>query len=60
MQPPSRGCVLKPVFLFCRHQWLEQPPSRGCVLKQVTSYRIDPESVAAASARLCVETSRAS
>ena len=33
-QPPSGGCVLKPVFLFCRRQWLEQPPSGGCVLKQ--------------------------
>ena len=33
-----------------------QPPPRGCVLKQELSALFDEEQMAAASARLCVET----
>ena len=33
-QPPSGGCVLKPVIRFLTVIKLVQPPSGGCVLKQ--------------------------
>ena len=33
-QPPSGGCVLKPVVTSVGMALLSQPPSGGCVLKQ--------------------------
>ena len=33
-QPPSGGCVLKPLFRKCNRRNGIQPPSGGCVLKQ--------------------------
>ncbi len=32
-QPPSGGCVLKPIFRLSDSQKSDQPPSGGCVLK---------------------------
>ncbi|EFH22201.1 hypothetical protein NEIPOLOT_02204 [Neisseria polysaccharea ATCC 43768] len=33
-QPPSGGCVLKPIGVLKIFQYGIQPPSGGCVLKQ--------------------------
>ena len=55
-QPPSGGCVLKPISAACACSARWQPPSGGCVLKLVSS---GPDGVArgaAAFGRLCVET----
>ena len=56
MQPPSRGCVLKPGWCKSPSPITPQPPSRGCVLKHAElssqMYYLD----AAAFGRLCVET----
>ena len=55
-QPPSGGCVLKPVISKYPVPVHPQPPSGGCVLKRRLSWRprrrVDP----AAFGRLCVET----
>ena len=32
-QPPSGGCVLKPICRICAPAMVFQPPSGGCVLK---------------------------
>ena len=34
-QPPSGGCVLKPVAIYREAGLLPQPPSGGCVLKRL-------------------------
>ena len=34
MQPPPRGCVLKPIQFYLHLISYTQPPPRGCVLKQ--------------------------
>ena len=59
-QPPPRGCVLKQGWTDT-HFWERlQPPPRGCVLKQsIVPWRFVTNK-AAASARLCVETSKIS
>ena len=55
-QPPSGGCVLKPLPSCLCLQWQNQPPSGGCVLKHFhlnsRTLWFDP----AAFRRLCVET----
>ena len=56
-QPPPRGCVLKPQKMSGTGTIHEQPPPRGCVLKLPPSPLIIYCLPAAASARLCVETS---
>ena len=33
LQPPSGGCVLKPVLNYNNLNYVAQPPSGGCVLK---------------------------
>ena len=55
-QPPSRGCVLKQEHLNYKYNLESQPPSRGCVLKQRLDEHMRKGVVAAAFARLCVET----
>ena len=58
MQPPLRGCVLKQVKQnHYRHLYRQQPPLRGCVLKPGNFFVRGNNHCAAASARLCVETS---
>ena len=55
-QPPSGGCVLKPV---CDHLLLSiryQPPSGGCVLKPDRVQQAASMAIPAAFRRLCVET----
>ena len=37
MQPPSGGCVLKPISRLKNNTEPLQPPSGGCVLKQGNS-----------------------
>ena len=56
LQPPLRGCVLKQSLYTSRLDMLLQPPLRGCVLKQTPFKPILRTKMAAASARLCVET----
>ena len=56
-QPPPRGCVLKHDVKTYWNVLSRQPPPRGCVLKRVINPNIQAEDSAAASARLCVETS---
>ena len=58
-QPPPRGCVLKLVAVVHLFYLILQPPPRGCVLKQLTLNMYLVLAQAAASARLCVETSNA-
>ena len=55
-QPPSGGCVLKPVFLILLKKFSTQPPSGGCVLKQDGVKWLRLLSGPAAFGRLCVET----
>ena len=57
MQPPPRGCVLKPLLYGKMLTSLVQPPPRGCVLKHDKKRQGVYLNIAAASARLCVETS---
>ena len=56
IQPPSGGCVLKPLMKIKSPAYVAQPPSGGCVLKQTQNlgYPIFPHP--AAFGRLCVET----
>ena len=56
MQPPPRGCVLKPQTSYGWSEKFSQPPPRGCVLKRLKLYQAKDRMLAAASARLCVET----
>ena len=56
MQPPPRGCVLKPRIATTVSINKSQPPPRGCVLKHLFNHHLPPFVKAAASARLCVET----
>ena len=56
MQPPPRGCVLKQLGCILWPPLFLQPPPRGCVLKHLVLFRLLTFPVAAASARLCVET----
>ena len=57
-QPPSGGCVLKPLAFNSLNDLSPQPPSGGCVLKH---YKIDCDKLdelAATFGWLCVETSK--
>ena len=56
LQPPLRGCVLKPRITEKLGEGRLQPPLRGCVLKLGHSTIEMTMRYAAASARLCVET----
>ena len=56
LQPPPRGCVLKLSLIDMILSILLQPPPRGCVLKPRYSDNGFFIAIAAASARLCVET----
>ena len=57
MQPPPRGCVLKRLYQRpLTTKYRKQPPPRGCVLKQNQFGIKMTAKMAAASARLCVET----
>ena len=58
IQPPSGGCVLKPVTARWFDSWLSQPPSGGCVLKPQITVADVFEAQPAAFRRLCVETVR--
>ena len=40
-QPPSGGCVLKPISVNLSKPFSMQPPSGGCVLKQILIERLD-------------------
>ena len=55
-QPPSGGCVLKPVLEMGKARVKVQPPSGGCVLKLVLMCCNRQSHQAAAFGRLCVET----
>ena len=55
-QPPPRGCVLKLCERDSGFSFTQQPPPRGCVLKHKPDNRDLKLIIAAASARLCVET----
>ena len=55
-QPPSGGCVLKPVSFGMEKEDLGQPPSGGCVLKLRLSPFCIRRAIPAAFRRLCVET----
>ena len=55
-QPPSGGCVLKLYGCLVQSTPGQQPPSGGCVLKQQINQHLGRLLVAAAFARLCVET----
>ena len=55
-QPPSGGCVLKPVLHAETSQPTYQPPSGGCVLKQCSAILLCQPLQSAAFGRLCVET----
>ena len=55
-QPLPRGCVLKLYESPVTSRLNMQPLPRGCVLKPDDELSKSWESVAAASARLCVET----
>ena len=56
LQPPPRGCVLKLFGYWLKSQAWLQPPPRGCVLKHHYTEEGGRNLIAAASARLCVET----
>ena len=56
LQPPPRGCVLKPRYSDHGFYIAVQPPPRGCVLKHYFGMDYKAFLRAAASARLCVET----
>ena len=55
-QPPSGGCVLKPLVGLGGGTLNVQPPSGGCVLKLLTDNGSELTWEAAAFGRLCVET----
>ena len=55
-QPPSGGCVLKPVQFIWAGLDDDQPPSGGCVLKPPAHCWPLPPTTTAAFGRLCVET----
>ena len=55
-QPPSGGCVLKPLRPDRRHHAHNQPPSGGCVLKLACALLMNGLLKPAAFRRLCVET----
>ena len=56
-QPPSGGCVLKPLPTVRCGNARCQPPSGGCVLKRWLPRKTHPKTVRpAAFGRLCVET----
>ena len=57
LQPPSGGCVLKPVTNIARQIQFSQPPSGGCVLKHPDCPQSWRWRAPAAFRRLCVETS---
>ena len=59
-QPPSGGCVLKPIVCDCGLWQSKQPPSGGCVLKRIQCLRQFVPPCTAAFRRLCVETERQS
>ena len=56
LQPPPCGCVLKRGKHYSGDLQHHQPPSRGCVLKQMHIVQNQIYQIAAAFARLCVET----
>ena len=56
VQPPSGGCVLKPVFMRLAPFLRAQPPSGGCVLKPLSAVVLGTLAGPAAFGRLCVET----
>ena len=55
-QPPSGGCVLKPLPRTSGGAGFGQPPSGGCVLKQALPVPVVCPLSPAAFRRLCVET----
>ena len=55
-QPPSGGCVLKPLTKLNGSLSKAQPPSGGCVLKLLQTVISSHSASAAAFGRLCVET----
>ena len=56
-QPPSGGCVLKPIAANAQINFFCQPPSGGCVLKPCAPVYLNRGSLTpAAFGRLCVET----
>ena len=56
MQPPPRGCVLKPFEMRQYHQWIVAAASARLCVETELGASLWESSVAAASARLCVET----
>ena len=58
-QPPSGGCVLKPLLEYHHGRIPAQPPSGGCVLKLTQVESILTHILPAAFGRLCVETALA-
>ena len=53
-QPPSGGCVLKPVGFFgCFAALAIQPPSGGCVLKQSIGLRVETKEASRLRAAVC-------
>ena len=56
IQPPSGGCVLKPLTSIFFLPYIPQPPSGGCVLKQPFVILGAGYTGPAAFGRLCVET----
>ena len=56
VQPPSGGCVLKPVATTALKAFTAQPPSGGCVLKRAARVEHHAFGSPAAFGRLCVET----
>ena len=59
VQPPSGGCVLKPIATQHHDIAHVQPPSGGCVLKRsVLAVSAITIAAPAAFGRLCVETSK--
>ena len=57
-QPPSGGCVLKPIQRAVIARFRVQPPSGGCVLKLSHTRTPFVEASPAAFGRLCVETNK--
>ena len=55
-QPPSGGCVLKPIKASEEQSASSQPPSGGCVLKLKNLPLSNLNHYPAAFGRLCVET----
>ena len=55
-QPPSGGCVLKPISRLFKGSEMSQPPSGGCVLKPPWRKALKRTVRPAAFGRLCVET----